>query len=215
GLVTRSVEEDNFTAERRRILLGNANLVSPDVLGDAARFARSHIGLPDGVQQRCLAMIYVAHDGHDRRTGDFNLADILILHEVFEGLVGHLVFKRNDLGIGAELVRQILYADAFCHRDRAGDWHRFLRNLRSAETRRRRKALHWAFLGLRILLPSAALLRSRSLRPGSFAWRRRQTPCTAHTGPWRTETRAGAEAGPRGAETRASAGAGSSTGLSP
>src|ERR1700723_1843927 len=190
-------------------------------------------------------MIYVAHDGHDRRTGDFNLADILILHEVFEGLVGHLVFKRNDLGIGAELgrhilyqlsverlvdgdknaphqerrnqvlaahaqlFRQILYADAFCHRDRAGDWHRFLRNLRSAETRRRRKALHWAFLGLRILLPSAALLRSRSLRPGSFAWRRRQTTGTAHAGT------GGATAGPRGAETRASAGAGSSTGLSP
>ena len=37
------------------------------MLGDAAGFARHHVGLADGVKQRSLAVVDVAHDGHDRR----------------------------------------------------------------------------------------------------------------------------------------------------
>src|ERR1700691_1687970 len=153
-------------------------------------------------------MIDVAHDGDHGWPRHFNLADILILHEVFQGLVRHLVFKSDDLGVGPELgshildqlsverlvdgdknaaheqrsdqvfaaysqfFRQILYADAFCHRDGTGDGHWLLGELRAAKTRRGRKALHWAFLGLGILLASAALLRSRPLRTWGFPWRR-------------------------------------------
>ena len=37
------------------------------MLGDAARFASGHIGLPQRIEQRGLAMVDVAHDRHDRR----------------------------------------------------------------------------------------------------------------------------------------------------
>src|SRR5580658_6052106 len=153
-------------------------------------------------------MIDVAYDGDHGWPRHFNLADILILHEVFEGLVRHLVFESNDLGVGPELgghildqlsverlidgdknaaheqrsdqvfaaysqfFRQVLYADTFCHRDGTGDGHRLLGDLRSAKTRRGRKALHWPFLGLRILLASTPLLRSCPLRTRSLPWRR-------------------------------------------
>src|SRR6202050_219844 len=152
-------------------------------------------------------MIDVAHDGDHGWPRPFNPAAILILHEVFEGLVRHLVFESNDLRVGPELgghilhqlsverlvdgdknaaheqrsdqvfaaysqfFRQILYADAFCHRDGTGDRHGLLGDLSSAKTRRGRKALHWTFLGLGILLASAPLLRSRSLGTRSFPWR--------------------------------------------
>ena len=63
-----------------------AHLVGADVLGDAARLARGHLGLADGVQQRGLAVVDVAHDRDHRRA----------LHEVRVGvlelgLVAHVV----------------------------------------------------------------------------------------------------------------------------
>ena len=42
------------------------DLVRPDVLGDAARLAFGHVGVAYGVQERGLAVVYVAQDGHDR-----------------------------------------------------------------------------------------------------------------------------------------------------
>ena len=47
--------------------VGRGHLIGADVLGDAARFARDDIGLANGVEQRGLAVIDVAHDGDDRR----------------------------------------------------------------------------------------------------------------------------------------------------
>ena len=43
------------------------DLVGADVLGDAAGLARHHVGLADGVEQRRLAVVDVAHDGDHRR----------------------------------------------------------------------------------------------------------------------------------------------------
>ena len=43
------------------------HLVGADVLGDAARLARRDVGLADGVEQRRLAVVDVAHDRDDRR----------------------------------------------------------------------------------------------------------------------------------------------------
>ena len=43
------------------------HLVGADVLGDAAGLARGDVGLADGVEQRGLAVVDVAHDGDDRR----------------------------------------------------------------------------------------------------------------------------------------------------
>ena len=45
GGVTRRVNEGNGLAARRN------DLISADVLGDAARFARNHIGVPNRVEQ--------------------------------------------------------------------------------------------------------------------------------------------------------------------
>src|SRR3984957_17541114 len=221
------------------------------MLRNAAGFSGSNIGFPDGVEQRRLAMIDVAHDRNHRRPGHFDLADVLILHQVLEGLIGHLVFEGDDLGIGpelsshilnqlsierlvdgdkdaphqegcdevlaahAQLFRQILYADAFCHRDGTGDRHRLLGNLGSAEARRRGKALHWAFFGLGILLASTTLLWSSPLRARSFAWRRRQATCTARTRAGGAKSRAGTKAGTWSAKGGTSAGAGGTTGLGP
>ena len=44
------------------------DLVGADVLGDAAGLARDDVGLADGVEQRGLAVVDVAHDGDHRRT---------------------------------------------------------------------------------------------------------------------------------------------------
>ncbi len=193
----------------------------------------------------------MAHHRNHRWPGHFDLADILIAHEVFQRFIGHLVFKGDDLSVSpelrghvfyqlgikrlidgdknapheqrsnkilaaySELFRKILHADAFCHRDGTGDGHRLLRNLSTAETRRWGKALHGAFLGLRILLASAPLLRSRPLRPGRFPWRGHQPGCTSSTRPSGTEARPSAKARPSGAKARPSTGPGWSTRLGP
>ena len=60
-LVARRIDEGDLRARRRR------HLVGADVLGDAAGFAARHVGGADGVEQRGLAVVDVAHDGHDRR----------------------------------------------------------------------------------------------------------------------------------------------------
>ena len=60
-LVAGRIDEGDLVAQRRRDLIG------ADVLGDAARLAGHHVGLADGVEQRRLAVIDVAHDGDDRR----------------------------------------------------------------------------------------------------------------------------------------------------
>ena len=122
--------------------------------------------------------------------------------------------ERRDeiLAADSELFRQVLDADALGHRDGAGDGQRLLRNLRSAETRWRRKALHRAFLGLRVLLASTAAWRTaRTLRARRLARRRHQATGTgthagtlaeARTTTWATRTRAKARTATRCAAWR-------------
>ncbi len=59
-LVARRVEEDDVAAV-------GVHLVGADVLRDAAGLARGDVGLADGVEQRRLAVVDVAHDGDHRR----------------------------------------------------------------------------------------------------------------------------------------------------
>ena len=59
--VAGRVDEGDAAARRRRHLIG------ADMLGDAAGFAGRDFGRADGVEQRRLAVIDVAHDGDDRR----------------------------------------------------------------------------------------------------------------------------------------------------
>ncbi len=60
-LVAGRVDEGDLLAARR------GDLIGADVLGDAAGLAPRHVGLADGVEQRRLAVIDVAHDGDDGR----------------------------------------------------------------------------------------------------------------------------------------------------
>ena len=61
GGVAGRVDEGDLGAGRRRDLIG------ADVLGDAAGFAFRHLGGADGVEQRGLAVVDMAHDGDHRR----------------------------------------------------------------------------------------------------------------------------------------------------
>ena len=61
GGVAGRVDEGDLAAR------GRGHLIGADMLGDAAGFAAHHIGLADGVEQRGLAVVDMAHDGHDRR----------------------------------------------------------------------------------------------------------------------------------------------------
>ncbi len=84
-------------------LLAVVHLVGADVLGDAAGLARRHLGLADGVQQRGLAVIDVAHDRHHRRAIDH--VALLVLEDRFDfNIVGCM----DDLDLLAELLRQHL-----------------------------------------------------------------------------------------------------------
>ena len=53
--------------DERDQALRRLDLVGADVLGDAAGLARGDLGAADVVEQRGLAVVDVAHDGHDRR----------------------------------------------------------------------------------------------------------------------------------------------------
>ena len=62
GFVARGVEEHDLAPS-------GGHMVRADVLGDAARLARGDAGHADGVEERGLAVVDVAHDGDHRRPG--------------------------------------------------------------------------------------------------------------------------------------------------
>jgi hypothetical protein len=95
-LVARRVEEGDD-------LVFVVDLVGADVLGDAARLARHHLGLADGVEQRGLAVVDVAHDRDHRRASDEVGLVVLEL-----GLVVDVVGGVDDLDLLVELVGEHL-----------------------------------------------------------------------------------------------------------
>ena len=92
GFVARRVEE-------RDLLAVQLDAVGADMLGDAAGLALDDVGLADIVQQRGLAVVHVAHDGHDRRTRH----EVLLL--VFVVVVDRLLnLHRDEFDLVAELL---------------------------------------------------------------------------------------------------------------
>ena len=87
-------------------------LAGADALGDAAPLAGRHGGLADAVEQARLAVVDVAHDGHDRRPLD-ELAGVVLLEEGhLRGGCGHglaldLAARLGRPGLG-HLVAQLL-----------------------------------------------------------------------------------------------------------
>ncbi len=83
-LVARRVEEGD-------VALGRDHRVGADVLGDAARLALGHVGLADGVEQRRLAVVDVAHHGDHRRPRTLVLGALGHLGEVVLDLEADLL----------------------------------------------------------------------------------------------------------------------------
>ena len=79
-LVARRVEEDDALAVV-------VDLARADVLGDAAALAGRDLGRPDRVEQARLAVVDVAHDGHDRGAR-LRARRVVLLEEDFLGRLG-------------------------------------------------------------------------------------------------------------------------------
>ncbi|KAF0120397.1 MAG: hypothetical protein FD152_4173, partial [Xanthobacteraceae bacterium] len=75
--VARRVDEGHEPAKR------GLDLIGADVLRDAAGLARDHVGLAQGIEQRGLAVVDVAHDGDDRSTGLQHLLRIGRIEQAF------------------------------------------------------------------------------------------------------------------------------------
>ncbi len=89
GGVARRVDEGDGPAVEH-------DLVGPDVLGDAAGLAGHHVGLADLVEEGGLAVVDVAHDGHDRWPGLQRILGVVLVVEVLEGELGLLRGARLD-----------------------------------------------------------------------------------------------------------------------
>jgi hypothetical protein len=59
------------------------DLVGADVLGDAASLARHHVGVANGIEQRGLAVVDVAHDGDHGRTRLEILGPVFAVEQTF------------------------------------------------------------------------------------------------------------------------------------
>ena len=128
-LVTRSVEEHDLPSVSGRLFILDSNLVRPDVLRDAASLTLGHARGANGIEQRCLAMINVAHDRDHRRTRyTFNTTFFSC------GRVGNfllcLFFKADDVRIGSEKtahfggqlrVERLIDGGEYATRQKAGD----------------------------------------------------------------------------------------------
>ena len=90
GLVSRRVQKDD-------VAVLDVDVVGADGLRDAAGLAVDDVGLADGIQQRRLAVVDVAHDGHNGRPG-------LQVPGLRLGALQHLVvLGRHGLHLVAEL----------------------------------------------------------------------------------------------------------------
>ena len=62
GLMARCIEENDVAPV-------DVDMIGADCLGNPSHLPVDHVRLPDGIQQGCLAVVHVTHDGHDRRPG--------------------------------------------------------------------------------------------------------------------------------------------------
>ena len=107
GFVTGRIEEYDLAAVRRRLLVQNRYLVCANMLRDATGFASGHVGQPDGIEQRGLAVIHVTHDGHHRRTRDTFRRDAFLAGSSLRNFFGSLLFEGDHIGIRAEEARHL------------------------------------------------------------------------------------------------------------
>ena len=108
-LVARGIEEGDLARFAFKV---HGDLVGTDALGNAAGLTCDDVGLADGIQQSCLTVVDVAHDGNDRRAR----LEILVILQFFlvkvdvELLEQFLVFLfcGDELDVPADLFAQNL-----------------------------------------------------------------------------------------------------------
>ena len=107
GFVAGRVEEYDLAAVCRRVLVQNGYFVRADVLRDATGFASRHVGQADGIEQRGLAVIDVAHDGDHRRTRDAFRGHAFLARGGFRNFLGGLLFEGDHVGVRSEEARHL------------------------------------------------------------------------------------------------------------
>ena len=101
-LVTRCVEERDLTS------VGQCHVVCSDVLGDSSRLAGDHVGVTYVVEQRCLSVVYVTHDGDNRCARHEIVLVVLLLTHGLAYLCAHILGLESELlchqvdGLGVE-----------------------------------------------------------------------------------------------------------------
>ena len=85
------------------------DLVGTDVLGDAAGFASDDVGLAKAVEQQGLAVVHVAHDGDDRRTGDFEVGIVGLVVEHLQQPSFLLLARIDEQQLAAHLKGEELH----------------------------------------------------------------------------------------------------------
>ena len=88
--MTRCIEEGHLTA------LGKGHVVGTDVLGNPTRLTGDDVRISDEVQQGCLSVVNVSHDGDNRRTR------CQVLFTVLFNLDGLLYLRADEVGLVAE-----------------------------------------------------------------------------------------------------------------
>ena len=88
----------------------DVHLVGPDVLGDATGLGFDNVGVADSVEQLGLAVVDVAHNGHDRRASDQAFLVFLGLEVDGKGLeqLAVLVLGRDHLEVVAQFLTEQL-----------------------------------------------------------------------------------------------------------
>ena len=95
GLMARGVDKGDLA-------VADVHHRRADVLGDAAGLAGHHAGVTDGVEQRRLAVVDMAHDGDHRRTRLQVGLGVVVHH-------GVLLLRRHDAHLAAHIVGDELH----------------------------------------------------------------------------------------------------------
>src|SRR5699024_1937669 len=81
-LVTRRIQEGD-------LLIIDGNHISTDMLGDSSGLPVNHMGMPDGIQKRGLAVVYMTHNADYRRS---RYKTVLRIFRILKHLADDILF---------------------------------------------------------------------------------------------------------------------------
>ena len=99
--MSRCIEEGDLPAI-------DLNHRSADVLSDAAGLPGRHIGLADGIQQGSLAVVYMAHNADNRRSGNHIRLILLVLLEKLGDYIHLLLLLAEHVKLHCNLFRLVI-----------------------------------------------------------------------------------------------------------